>query len=125
MHRALSTEDCYCSATVIFKFRATNAHSSAVSSMILEIGFPAPCPALVSNSNQHRRRPRLVRLHGRGKFEAVPRHNPVVMIRRSDQRRRIFRPRFQIMQRRIRIQSLEVLGDCRTIRNPTSTPTRS
>src|SRR5438046_1167420 len=34
--------------TSIFRLYATNDHSSAVSSMIFEIGFPAPCPALVS-----------------------------------------------------------------------------
>src|SRR5579863_1356307 len=37
----------YCKVTSIFRFRATNAHSSAVSSIIFEIGFPAPCPAFV------------------------------------------------------------------------------
>jgi hypothetical protein len=38
----------YCNAPLIPRFHATNDHSSAVSSMIFEIGFPPPCPALVS-----------------------------------------------------------------------------
>ena len=41
----LTNNYCY---IFIFKCFAKNAHSSATSSMILAVGFPEPCPALVS-----------------------------------------------------------------------------
>src|SRR5580698_11148389 len=40
----------YCNVPLIPRFHATNDHSSAVSSMIFEIGFPPPCPARPSQS---------------------------------------------------------------------------
>src|SRR3984957_4427081 len=40
----------YCNAPLIPRFHATNDHSSAVSSMIFEIGFPPPCPARPSQT---------------------------------------------------------------------------
>jgi len=38
----------YFNCTSMFRFRATKAQESAVSSIVFEIGLPAPCPALVS-----------------------------------------------------------------------------
>ncbi len=69
-----------------------------------------PMSRLGFNPNQHRSRPRLIRLHGRRELEAMPRHHAVIMIRGRNQRRRIFLSRLQIVQRRVRIQRLEVVG---------------
>jgi len=48
LHNKLALFLAYFNCTFMFKFRATNAHESAVSSIVFEIGLPAPCPALVS-----------------------------------------------------------------------------
>src|SRR5580658_3436643 len=65
--------------------------------------------------NQHRSRARLVRLHRSCEFEAVPRHHAVVMVSSHNEGRRVFCPRLQIVQWRIRIQRLELL---RIVRRP-------
>jgi hypothetical protein len=67
--------------------------------MILIVGFPASCPALVSDANQDRRGSGLRRLQGRRELETVRRHNAVIVIGSDNQRRRIFRSLRDVVQR--------------------------
>ena len=64
------------------------------------------------NSNQNRRGAGLRCLQGGREFEAMARPYAVVMICRGDQRRRIIRPRFDVVQRRIGIATSQFVQFC-------------
>lgn len=83
-------------------FQRKNDQMSACSWMDFEMGFPAPCPA--SGLDPQQDRPvapggGLSRLERGAELERVGRNDAVVVVGRQDHRRRIARPRLNIVQR--------------------------
>lgn len=72
-------------------------------------GFAGAMAGAGFDPDQDRRGAGLGGLHGGGVFEAVTGEDAVVMIGGDDERRRIFRPRFHVVERRIFVDRLEFI----------------
>ncbi len=62
------------------------------------------------DADQHRLAVRVGRLHRRGELEAVRGKHAVVVVAGDDQRRRVIRSGLDVVQRRVRIHRLELIG---------------
>ena len=96
------------------RFFTRNAHSSAISSIRLLVGFPPPWPARVSMRISTGVVAGLGRCKRGGELEAVAGHHAVVGVGRGHQRGRIAGARPDVVIGRICQQGLELLRDCPT-----------
>ena len=99
------------------RFFTRNAQSSAISSIRLAVGLPAPWPARVAMRISTGLSHAWARLQRGGELEAVARHHAVVGVGRGHQRGRVAGARLDVVVGRVGQQGLELARDCRTSRS--------
>src|SRR5262245_12770414 len=87
----------------------SNQETPAIGDLFDHLGsrHPRAMSGFGLNANQHRRFSRLCFLQSRSELEAMSGNDAVVVIGRSDQCRRIFHTRFDVVKRRIGIERFE------------------